>query len=96
MKASKIKERAKTKLWHSKLAAWLLLLSAQEKKEALAVSFLMQGFFHPVHLFQMCCWDADAESVCPYYTLHGNLLCGVIDFHHFVSTLNNPPRFAVE
>lgn len=98
MKASKIKERAKTKLWHSKLEAWLLLLSAQEKKEALAVIFLVQLFFNLVHLFQMCCSDvgADAESVCLCYLLKGNSLCGVIDFHHFVSAVNIHPKFAVE
>lgn len=90
-----IKERAKTKRWRSKLAAWLPLLSPQEKKETLAVIFLMQ-FFYPAHLFQMCYSDVDAEYVCSYYSLEGNLLCGVIDFYHFVSGVNTCPRFAVE
>lgn len=53
-------------------------------------------FFYPAHLFQMCYSDVDAEYVCSYYSLEGNLLCGVIDFYHFVSGVNTRPRFAVE
>lgn len=74
----------------------IAILSAQERKEELAVIFFNTGFFHLVHLFQMCCSDVNAESVCPYYSLQGNLLRGMIDFRHFISTVNNPPTLAVE
>lgn len=66
------------------------------KEGSIGSDFSTAGFFHPVYVFQICYSDADAESVCPYYSLKGNLLCDVIDFHHFVSAINTPLRFAVE
>lgn len=57
-------QRAKTKLWLW-VAVWLLLLSAQVKKDAVAVIFLIQFFSSCVFLSDVLA-IADVESVCTH------------------------------